>query len=377
MIIGVPRETGLQERRTGLTPWAVGQLVRAGHTVVVESDAGRAARFDDREYQSNGATIVYSRDEAFKRADAVCGIHMLPAADLDALKPRSVLFGFHHLAVAPPGVVARLRQLCVTAIGYELIENGDGERPVLTPMSELAGDMAVYVAAHHLQNEEGGRGIMLGAVPGISPPTVLILGAGTVGRAAARRAWVVGAHVIVLDDDMAKLRAVSRACGPGLVTELATHDRLARYTAIADVVIGAVLVPGARAPHLVTEDMVRGMRAGSVIVDVSIDQGGCVETSRPTTLRDPVFIQHDVVHYCVPNMTANVARTASRALSDAILGPVRRLADMGVAAALRSHPGLAAGLYLYRGRVVNQALARTLGTTAARLDELLADEEQA
>jgi alanine dehydrogenase len=345
--------------------------------VVVESGAGRAARFEDREYQANGATIVYSPDEAFKRADAVCGVHVIPAADLDALKPESVLLGFHHLAVAPQAVIDRLRELRITAIGYELIENAAGERPVLIPMSEMAGDMAVYVAAHYLQNEEGGRGIMLGVVPGISPPTVLVLGAGAVGRAAARRAWVVGAHVIVLDDDMAKLRAVARACGPGLVTELATTDRLARYTGIADVVIGAVLVPGARAPYLVTEEMVRGMRAGSVIVDVSIDQGGCVETSRPTTLRDPVFLAHDVVHYCVPNMTANVARTASRALSDAILGPLKLLADQGVPNALAADRGLAAGVYLYRGRVVNPPLARILGTEAAPLERLLDSEARA
>jgi alanine dehydrogenase len=376
MIIGVPRETGRHERRTGLTPWAVGQLVRSGHTVVVETDAGHAAHFEDREYQAHGGTIVYSRDEAFKRADAVCGVHVIPAADLETLKPDSVLLGFHHLAVAPRPAIEQLRALRVTAIGYELIEDAAGERPVLIPMSEMAGDMAVFVAAHYLQNEEGGRGILLGGVPGISPPTVLILGAGAVGRAAARRASVVGAHVIVLDDDLAKLRAVGHAGGAGIVTELATVDRLARYTAIADVVIGAVLVPGARAPYLVTEDMVRGMRAGSVIVDVSIDQGGCVETSRPTTLHDPVFLAHDVVHYCVPNMTANVARTASRALSDAIIGPVTRLASHGVQAALAADPGLAAGVYLYRGRVVNQPLARILGTEAVPLSRLLAGEER-
>jgi alanine dehydrogenase len=186
----------------------------------------------------------------------------------------------------------------------------------------------------------------------------------------------VGAHVIVLDDNLAKLRALRNASPVGIVTELTTPDRLARYTAIADVVIGAVLVPGARAPYLVTEEMVRGMRAGSVIVDVSIDQGGCVETSRPTTLRDPVFVAHDVVHYCVPNMTANVARTASRALSDAILGPVRRLADHGLRQALAADPGLAAGVYLYRGQVVNAPLARILGTQPAALDALLGGEEQ-
>jgi alanine dehydrogenase len=215
---------------------------------------------------------------------------------------------------------------------------------------------------------------MLGVVPGISPPTVLIVGAGTVGRTAARRASVVGAHVIVLDDDLAKLRTLGRNCVAGIVTELVTEDRLARYTAIADVVIGAVLEPGARTPYLITEWMVRHMRPGSVIVDVSIDQGGCVETSRPTTLQDPVFTAHGVVHYCVPNMTANVARTASRAMSDAILGPVQRLAALGVPAALAADPGLAAGVYLYRGRVVNEQLARILGEEAQPLAGLLREE---
>jgi alanine dehydrogenase len=374
MIIGVPRETAHQERRTGLTPWAVSELVRSGHTVVVESGAGRAARFEDPEYEAAGATIAYSRDEPFMRADLVCGVRGTAFGEGEALKPRGVVLGFHHLAVAPRPVVDCLRQLQITAIGYELIQDAAGGRPVLTPMSELAGEMAVYVAAHYLQNEEGGRGIMLGVVPGISPPTVLIVGAGTVGRTAARRASVVGAHVIVLDDDLAKLRTLGRNCVAGIVTELVTEDRLARYTAIADVVIGAVLEPGARTPYLITEWMVRHMRPGSVIVDVSIDQGGCVETSRPTTLQDPVFTAHGVVHYCVPNMTANVARTASRAMSDAILGPVQRLAALGVPAALAADPGLAAGVYLYRGRVVNEQLARILGEDAQPLAGLLREE---
>jgi alanine dehydrogenase len=236
----------------------------------------------------------------------------------------------------------------------------------------MAGEMAVFAAAHYLQNAGGGRGILLAMVPGIAPPTVLVLGAGTVGRAAAARALAMGAHVIVLDEDIDKLRAVNRDVGRQVVTQLVTPDRLARFTAIADVVIGAVLIPGARAPYLVTEQMVRGMRAGSVIVDVSIDQGGCVETSRPTTLEDPVYVVHDIVHYCVPNMTANIARTASRALSDALLAPITALAGKGVAAALREDPGLAEGVYLYRGTIVHEGLARALGERAEPLAGLVA-----
>jgi alanine dehydrogenase len=374
MNIGVPRETGRHERRVALTPWAVGHLTRLGHTVIVEQGAGTGARFPDREYEEAGAKIVYSRDEAFHRADLVCGVALVSGGEVDYLRPESVLCGFHHLTVAPRVVVERLRELQITAVGWELVEDRAGGRPVLTPMSEMAGEMAVYVAAHYLQNEGGGRGILLGAVPGIAPPTVVILGAGTVGRAAAARAQAVGAHVIVMDDDVEKLRTLKQCAGPQPVTQLVTHDRLARYTAIADVLIGAVLIPGARAPFLVTEEMVRGMRAGSVIIDVSIDQGGCVETSRPTTPADPVFVLHDVVHYCVPNMTANVARTASRALSDALLGPVTALVSQGIEGALRADPGLAAGVYLYRGEVVHAELARSLATAPRVLADLLGRE---
>jgi alanine dehydrogenase len=371
MNIGVPREAGRHERRVGLTPWAVEQLVRAGHAVVVEKEAGQGARFSDREYQQAGAKIVYSHEEAYKRADLVCGVNPLAGDGLDLLKPGLVLCGFHHLVVAPRATVGRLSALAVTAIGYELVQDGRGRRTILMTMSEMAGEMAVFVAANYLQNEEGGRGILLGQVPGIAPTTVLVLGAGAVGRSAAGRALAVGAHVIVLDADLGRLRAVNRTFGNQVVTELATPDRLARYTAVADVVIGAILIPGGRSPLLITEDMVRAMRAGSVIIDVSIDQGGCVETSRPTTLHDPVFIMHDVVHYCVPNMTANVARTASRALSDVVLGPVRALADQGAEAALRGDPGLAAGVYLYRGEVINERLAGAVGAAAQSLRALL------
>ncbi len=371
MNFGVPRETRRHERRVGLTPWAVGQLVAAGNTVVVERDAGRAARFTDREYQEAGGTVVYSHEEAFGRADVVCGVGLVSAEEADLLRPGIVLCGFQHLVVAPRPIVDRLAALEITAIGYELVENAQGSRTILTAMSEMAGEMAVFTAAHYLQNEEGGRGILLSHVPGVAPPTVLVLGAGTVGRSAAARALTMGAHVIVLDEDLAKLRAVSAELGAQIVTELATADRLARYTAIADVVIGAILIPAARAPLLITEDMVREMRAGSVIIDVSIDQGGCVETSRPTTLENPVFVVHDVVHYCVPNMTANVARTASRALSDVLLRPLRALAAKGLDVGLREDPGLAAGCYLYRGKLVNEALARALGLAPASLPGLL------
>ena len=361
MIIGVPRETHRHEHRVGLTP----QAARG------ERSAGLAARFTDREYEAVGAQIVYSSEEAYKRADFVCKVGVVSADELDLVKPGLAIGAFLHLTVAPRTTVQRLRELRVTAIGYELIEDLAGDRPILTPFSEMAGQMAVYLAAHYLQHEAGGRGIQLGNVPGIAPPTVLILGAGIVGHTAARRATAIGAHVIVLDANLEKLRALSEDLGGRVVTQLVSHDRLASYTRIADVVIGAVLIPGARAPFLVTEDMVKAMRPGSVILDVSIDQGGCVETSRPRTPDAPTFVIHDVVHYCVPNMTANVARTASRALSDTLQAPLGNLTDKGIARALRDDPGLGVGTYLYRGEVVHGPLASAHELPSSPLEHLL------
>jgi alanine dehydrogenase len=372
MIIGVPRETHRHEHRVGLNPFAVSRLTQQGHLVLVENDAGRAARFTMSDYRQAGGEVVYDRDEVFRRADVICRVGLMSSEELSHLKTGSVICGFQHLAVAPRQDVRRLMDLEATLIGYEIIRDKDGDLPVLTPFSQMGGRMAVNIAAHYLQNERGGRGILLGNTPGVPPPTVLILGAGTVGRAAARQALACGVHVIVLDDDLGKLRDLDRQLSGQVVTVVAARERLAQYTAIADVVIGAVLIPGARAPFLITEEMVKTMKAGSVIVDVSIDQGGCVETSRPTSLENPVYTVHDVVHYCVPNMTANVARTASRTLANSALPYITEIADRGLDAALQSDPGLAAGVYLYRGKIVNERLGEILGTAATPLEQLLA-----
>jgi len=374
MIIGIPRETHRHEHRVGLTPVAVRRFVGLGHQVVVERSAGLTARFTDREYEEAGAQVVYSSEEAYRRADLVCKVGVVSAEELVLLKPGLVIGAFHHLAVAPKSTLERLCALEVTAIGYELVEDAHGSRPILVPFSEMAGQMAVYLAGYYLQNELGGRGILLGNVPGIAPLTVLILGAGTAGRTAARRARAVGAHVIVLDERLEKLRTVNQELSGQVVTQLVSPARLAQYTKIADVVIGAVLIPGARAPFLVTEEMVKAMRPGSVIIDLSIDQGGCVETSRPRTPDNPTYVVHDIVHYCVPNMTANVARTASRALADAAQGLLDGIVTKGVAGALRDDPGLAAGTYLYRGHVVQRSLAAALGLPVTSLAGLLAEK---
>jgi alanine dehydrogenase len=371
MVIGVPRETHRHERRVGLNPFAVSRLASLGHTVFVENDAGAAARFADSDYQAAGATIVYSREEAYRRADLLCRVGSVPADEIELVRPGSTLCGFQHLAVAPREIVGRLAELEVTVIGYEITRDEFGGLPVLIPFSEMGGRMAVHLAAYYLQNETGGRGVLLGNVPGVPPPTVLILGAGSVGQAAARQTLANGCHAIVLDENLAKLRRLDRELSGRCATAVVAKDRLEQYTAIADVVIGAVLIPGARAPFVVNEEMVRAMKPGSVIVDVSIDQGGCVQTSRPTTLDEPTFVMHDVVHYCVPNMTANIARTASRALSSAALPYIEALAVRGVEEALRSDDALAAGVYLFRGTMVHRAAGEALNIPATPLLELL------
>jgi alanine dehydrogenase len=371
MVIGVPREFHRDEHRVGLTPFAVARLLKNGHTVFVESHAGDAAHFSDQDYQNAGGQIVYSPEEAYQRSDIVCRIGTLPAEAVELVRPGSLICAFHHLAVAPKEIVRTLMDAGTTLVGYEMIHDAHDDLPVLVPFSEMGGQMAVYLASFYLQTETGGRGVLLGAVPGVPPPTVLILGAGTVGYSAARRALACGAHAIVLDEDRRKLSALNREFGGQVVTVVASMQRLERYTAIADVVIGAVLIPGARAPFLVTESMVKAMRPGSVIVDVSIDQGGCVETSRPTTLQDPIFVKHDVLHYCVPNMTANVPRTASRVLANAALPYILDLANKGPEQALREDPGLAESVYVYRGKMVNDGAGAALGIPAESLQELL------
>lgn len=371
MIIGVPKEIHRLEHRVGLTPFAVSQLVAEGHTVLVEKGAGLGAFFTDRDFQDAGAQIVYGPEEPYHRSEMVCRVSRPSTEELDLLKPGGVILGFQHLAVIPRENIDRFMEMETTLLGYEVIEDDTGDFPVLNPFSEMAGHMAIPLASHNLQAERGGRGILIGNVPGVPPATVLILGAGTVGTAAARSALGDGAHVLVVDDDMVKLRALSRELIGRPVTALCTEERISRYTEIADVVIGAVLVPGERTPYLVTEEMVKKMKQGSVIIDVSIDQGGCVETSRPMTLDQPTFIQHGVVHYCVGNMTANVPRTASRVLTNAALPYAKAIAQKGVADALRADAALARGIYLYEGKMVHAGLGEHFGIPTHELNDLL------
>jgi alanine dehydrogenase len=374
MIVGVPYEEHGQEHRVGLSPFAVARLAQLGHTVLVERNAGDAAHFRDAHYQDAGAKIVYSCEEVLRRSDLVCCVARLTPEQTVMLQRGSTVLGFQHLAVAPESQIQSLHERGATLIGYEIIEDASGDLPVLSPFTEMAGHMVLQIAARYLQAEEGGRGILLGSIPCVAPPTVLILGAGRVGHAVAQHAIDAGAHTIVIDSDVTKLRHLHEASSGRVVTVVAGDDRLEKYTAIADVVVGAVLIPGGRAPFVVSEDMVKGMKQGSVIIDVSIDQGGCVETSRPTTISDPVFSAHGVTHYCVPNMTANVPRTASRALSSAALKYVVEIAEKGIDGALRADRGLARGAYFYRGNLVQERIGDLLGLSVTPIEQLLGEE---
>ena len=371
MKIGVPKESRSHEHRVGLTPFGVGRLRELGCEVLVEDDAGRDSHFTSEDYAGAGAEIVYQPEEVFGRADLVCKIGRLTADEARLMRRGTGVVGFMHLAVMPAETIHALEEAEATVIGYETVEAEDGGHPVLSALSEIAGQMAVHRAADLLEHESGGRGIVLGNVPGIPPPTVVVLGAGTAGWTAARTALACGAHVIVMDAEMARLRhAIRHGCG-NAVTALASPRNLSHFVPIADVLIGAVLIPGARAPFIVDEELVKAMKRGSVILDLSIDQGGCVATSRPTTCDSPTFECHGVLHYCVPTMTTNVPRTASRATTLAALPFLARIASEGLPRALRSSPGLARGVYVYRGRLVHEPAARALGMSAARLPELL------
>ncbi len=371
MKIGVPKERARHEHRVGLTPFGVQRLTALGHEVVLEAGAGDDAHLRDTDYEAAGGKIVFHHDEVFGRSELICRVGALALNEVAMLREGATICGFLHLSVSPRDVLAALAARRATLVGYEIVEDRHGRRPMLVAISELAGKMAIQVAGTLLQHEEGGRGLVLGGIPGIAPATVVVLGAGTVGRTAAQTALALGAHVIVLDSDMDKLRDAVAVCGPHLVTAVASTRNLAKFTRIADALIGAVFIPGSRAPFVVTESMVKAMKQGSVIIDLAIDQGGCVETSRPTTLGAPTFTNHGVTHYCVPNMTANVSRTASRALTLSGLPFLTWMAEGGIDGALRADVGLRRGVYMYRGQVVHAHVAQAMGVPPATLDELL------
>ncbi len=361
MEFGVPKEIRDLEKRVGLTPAGVVALVKAGHTVYVERDAGADAGFRDEHYEKAGAQIVYSAAEAYGRADVVLKVTSPASQEHQLFRHSQTIFSFLHLAVASSDLLAAIREHQITAVAYETVEDDDGRLPLLMPMSQVAGRLAPVIAGQLLTSQRGGRGILLGGIPGVARAIVIILGSGTLGRQAARAFVGMGAQVIVLDIDVKKLEMVDDVFAGTVTTMIANEFNLKRVVGFADVLVGSVLIPGQRAPILVTREMVRSMRPGAVIIDFSIDQGGCVETSRPTTLRDPTFVAEGVIHHCVPYVTAAVARTASHALTNSALPYLLAISRRGLDAALADYPDLRRGVNLYQGQIASPTLAGALG----------------
>ena len=356
MRIGVPKEIKNHEYRVGLTPAAVRELTAHGHQVFVQTNAGDAIGLTDELYVRAGAKIVPTAEEVFEVADMIVKVKEPQPVEIARLKPNQTLFTYLHLAPDPEQTKG-LIGCGATAIAYETVTDGRGGLPLLAPMSEVAGRMSIQAGAHCLEIAQGGRGALLGGVPGVPAAKVVVLGGGVVGTNAARMAMGLEAHVIVLDVSLHRLNELDLQFGARLHTLFSTIDAIEEQITSADLVIGGVLVPGAAAPKLITEKMVKQMKKGSVIVDVAIDQGGCAETSHPTTHADPTYRVHDVVHYCVANMPGAVARTSTFALNNATLPFTLALADQGPEKAMKANPHLRAGLNVYKGTLTYKAVA--------------------
>ncbi len=360
MLIGVPKEIKSQEYRVGMTPGGVREAVRHGHAVWVETGAGMGIGLDDAAFEKAGATIAASADEVFAKAEFIVKVKEPQPVECARLRLGQTLFAYLHLAPDPLQARGLMASGC-TAIAYETVTDAQGRLPLLAPMSEVAGRMAIQAGARCLEKSQGGSGTLLGGVPGVLPGRVAILGGGVVGTSAARMAVGLGARVTVLDCALARLRELDDLFQGRLLTRFATLEAVEEEVLAADLTVGAVLIAGAAAPKLVTRAMLGAMKPGSVLVDVSIDQGGCFETSRPTTHADPTYIIDNVVHYCVANMPGAVARTSTFALNNATLPYVLQLADQGVLGALRDDSHLRAGLNVHLGRITYPAVAKALG----------------
>jgi alanine dehydrogenase len=370
VIIGVPKEIKTGEQRVALTPAGVHTLVDHGHRVLIEPEAGAGSGFRDDDYTQLGA-VLRPVDAVWAEADMVLKVKEPIKAEYPRLRANQILFTYLHLA-AVPELTRALQKAQTIAIAYETVQRADGSLPLLTPMSEVAGRLSVQEGAYHLGKAHGGRGILLSGVPGVPPGNVVILGAGVVGLNALRMAVGLGGDVSILDVNVDRLRHVDDLYRGQVVTLVSNAFNIARLAQRADLLVGAVLVAGARAPILVPDSTVKTMKEGSVIVDVAVDQGGCVETMHPTTLAEPIYRVHGVVHYGVANMPALVPRTSTFALTNATLPYVVELAGKGVSAALRGNPALAKGLNVCRGRITYPGVAESVGETAASVESCFA-----
>jgi len=360
MRVGVSKEIKNHEYRVGLTPHGAATLVRHGHQVWVETGAGAGVGFADAAYLAAGAQIAPDADAVFATAEMIVKVKEPQAAECRRLRPGQILFTYLHLAPDPEQAKALLASDCV-AIAYETVTDAGGGLPLLRPMSEVAGRMSIQAGAHALEKAQGGLGVLLPGVPGVPPAKVLVLGGGVVGINAARMALGLGARTTIMDISLPRLTQIDNDFGPNLVTEYSSQEHIAARLPEVDLVIGGVLIPGAAAPKLISREMLKLMRPGSVIVDVAIDQGGCIETSRATTHQEPTYVVDGVVHYCVANMPGAVARTSTLALTNATLPFVLQLADKGYRRALEEDAHLKNGLNIHRGTVTYAAVARALG----------------
>ncbi|RME36232.1 MAG: alanine dehydrogenase [Planctomycetota bacterium] len=358
MIVGIPKEIKTHEYRVSITPVGVDELVRRGHRVLVQRSAGSGSGIADEDYQAVGAQIVDTAEEVFAAAEMIVKVKEPQAGERAMMREDQVMFCYFHFAADRELTDGVIRTGAV-AIAYETVTDEHGRLPLLTPMSEIAGKMSIQEGAKYLERPEMGRGILLGGVPGVEPAEVLIIGGGTVGTNAAKVAAGLGANVTILDVDLERLRYLADVMPANVHTVFSDRHRLQRYLTQADLVIGAVLIPGDRCPILITRDMLKTMRPGSVIVDVGVDQGGCCETIHPTTHDDPTYIVDQIVHYGVANMPGAVGRTSTFALTNATLPYTLKLADLGYKRACAEDAGLAAGVNILHGKVTNEAVART------------------
>jgi alanine dehydrogenase len=359
MLIGVPKEIKNHEYRVGLVPSSIRELIAHGHSVIVEQGAGAKIGLDDEAYQQSGATIAKTAADVYAQAEMIVKVKEPQKAECKMLRPGQILFTYLHLAPDPEQARLLQESGCI-AIAYETVTDKNGGLPLLAPMSEVAGRMSIQAGANSLEIVNGGSGILLGGVPGVAPGKVVVLGGGVVGTNAVRIAIGMGAQVVVIDKSIDRLNYLDLQFGSKIITIYSTMDAIERHVSRADLVIGAVLVPGGSAPKLLTHAMIKKMRHGSVVVDVSIDQGGCFETSRPTTHQDPTYVLDGVVHYCVTNMPGGVPRTSTFALNNATLPFILALANHGYQEAMRRDKHLLNGLNVHKGRLTHQAVANAL-----------------
>ncbi len=359
MIIGVPKEIKIDENRVGLLPAGAEQMTAAGHRVLVEAGAGLASGARDDDYREAGAQLVDGPEQLYGEADLIIKVKEPVSPEYRLVRPGQVVFCYFHFA-ADRGLTEAMQASGIVAMAYETVEEPDGSLPLLIPMSEVAGRMAVQEGAKYLEKPRGGRGILLSGVPGVAAADVVVIGGGVVGSNAARIAAGIGANVFILDVDLERLRYLADVMPPNVATLMSNPYNLKKLVASADLLIGAVLIPGAKAPKLVSREMLQTMKEGAVLVDVAVDQGGCSETCRPTTHRDPTYVVDGVIHYCVTNMPGAVPRTSTFALTNATFRYALEIANKGWREAARTHPAIAAGINMVSGQVTHPGVAAAL-----------------